>query len=203
MKGHRGRGIVCPEWHCETERLEARARPWSPHTSSGRCLPVSSQRGRCGSRRRGRCGRGPALLRAASRPLSTSRSTMCAFSVAARFPIARRSCAEVVDEYVAGAGRLDVGILGRTLQHEQGEDMAVGEAMRYLAELPWVRTRWHSTPNSSGLTSTRGVSRSRLTSPGRPRASRSSSTRRGTSCELRPPRARSSRARHGLRRPGR
>jgi Family of unknown function (DUF6544) len=29
-------------------------------------------------------------------------------------------------------------MLGRTLQREEGREMAVGEAMRYLAELPWV-----------------------------------------------------------------
>jgi hypothetical protein len=61
-----------------------------------------------------------------------------AFSWQARFPILPFFALKVVDEYVAGAGRLDVGILGRTLQHEQAEEMAVGEAMRYLAELPWV-----------------------------------------------------------------
>ena len=45
---------------------------------------------------------------------------------------------KVVDAYAEGEGTLDVRLLGRTMQRERGPEMAVGEAMRYLAELPLV-----------------------------------------------------------------
>ena len=61
-----------------------------------------------------------------------------AFAWRARFPIVPPFAINVTDSYADGDGRLVVRMLGRTLQREQGPDMAVGEAMRYLAELPWV-----------------------------------------------------------------
>jgi hypothetical protein len=61
-----------------------------------------------------------------------------AFAWRARFPIVPGLAIKVVDAYAAGAGSLDVRLLGRTLQREQGPETAVGEALRYLAELPWA-----------------------------------------------------------------
>jgi hypothetical protein len=61
-----------------------------------------------------------------------------AFAWRARFPIITPFALNVTDSYADGEGRLDVRMLGRTLEQEEGPEMAVGEAMRYLAELPWV-----------------------------------------------------------------
>lgn len=45
---------------------------------------------------------------------------------------------QVVDSYVGGAGDLEVRILGSiTVAKASGPETAVGEAMRFLAELPW------------------------------------------------------------------
>jgi hypothetical protein len=44
----------------------------------------------------------------------------------------------VADGVSDGRGTLAVRMLGRTLQHEEGAETSVGEAMRYLAELPWA-----------------------------------------------------------------
>jgi hypothetical protein len=61
-----------------------------------------------------------------------------AFSWQARFRILGPLALKVVDEYAAGEGSLRVRLLGRTLQHEHDRTVALGEAYRYLAELPWV-----------------------------------------------------------------
>jgi hypothetical protein len=61
-----------------------------------------------------------------------------AFSWRARFPILGPLALTVVDEFANGDGRLRVSLLGVPLQTENGPEAAVGEAMRYLAELPWV-----------------------------------------------------------------
>jgi hypothetical protein len=61
-----------------------------------------------------------------------------AFAWHARFPIFTPFAINVTDSYADGDGSLVVRLLGRTLQREQGPEMAIGEAMRYLAELPWV-----------------------------------------------------------------
>lgn len=61
-----------------------------------------------------------------------------AFAWRARFPIVWPFAIKVVDAYADGEGTLDVRLLGRTVQRERGPEMAVGEAMRYLAELPLV-----------------------------------------------------------------
>jgi hypothetical protein len=61
-----------------------------------------------------------------------------AFSWQARFRIFGPLALKVVDEYAAGEGSLRVRLLGRTLQHEHDRTVAIGEAYRYLAELPWV-----------------------------------------------------------------
>jgi Family of unknown function (DUF6544) len=61
-----------------------------------------------------------------------------AFSWHARFPIVGPLAVDVVDEYDAGAGKLDVRFLGLRVRRQRGRETAVGEALRYLAELPWA-----------------------------------------------------------------
>lgn len=61
-----------------------------------------------------------------------------AFSWRARFPIALRLALRVSDWYRAGDGALEVKLFGLPLRRTRGLDVARGEAMRYLAELPWA-----------------------------------------------------------------
>jgi hypothetical protein len=61
-----------------------------------------------------------------------------AFSWQARFPIAPLIALKVRDDYDEGEGSLTVRLLGRELQRQRGPEVSAGEAMRYLAELPWV-----------------------------------------------------------------
>jgi hypothetical protein len=61
-----------------------------------------------------------------------------AFAWRARFPIVPWVAINVFDGYADGAGRLEVKMLGRTIQREQGPEVRRGEALRYLAELPLV-----------------------------------------------------------------
>jgi hypothetical protein len=56
------------------------------------------------------------------------------FSWRARFPLGL----QVVDGYANGAGALEVRFLGLLLRRESGPELSEGEALRYLAELPWV-----------------------------------------------------------------
>ncbi len=57
-----------------------------------------------------------------------------AFSWRARFPLAIR----VFDGYSDGRGRLEARVLGVPVMRQTGPDVAAGEALRYLAELPLV-----------------------------------------------------------------
>lgn len=61
-----------------------------------------------------------------------------AFSWRARFSLAGPLAITVVDEYAHGAGRLEARVLGLPLQREEGPETVAGEALRYLAELPWA-----------------------------------------------------------------
>jgi hypothetical protein len=61
-----------------------------------------------------------------------------AFSWRARFPLAGPLALHVVDSYSDGAGELSVSLLGLPLQRERGRETTAGEALRYLAELPFV-----------------------------------------------------------------
>lgn len=61
-----------------------------------------------------------------------------AFSWQARFPLAGPLAIKVVDEYSHGEGRLVVRLLGYPINRQEGPEMATGEAIRYLAELPIV-----------------------------------------------------------------
>jgi hypothetical protein len=61
------------------------------------------------------------------------------FSWRARMRILPGVWVGVVDEYVGGVGRLDAKLWGRIgIAHAEGVETAKGEAMRYLAELPWA-----------------------------------------------------------------
>jgi hypothetical protein len=61
-----------------------------------------------------------------------------AFSWRARFPIVGRLALTVADECRDGYGRLRLSLLGVPLRTQSGHELAVGEAMRYLAELVWA-----------------------------------------------------------------
>jgi uncharacterized protein DUF6544 len=61
-----------------------------------------------------------------------------AFSWEARFRVAPLVSLSVRDGYVDGGGVLSVRALGLPVKTQSGHDVAVGEAHRYLAELPWA-----------------------------------------------------------------
>ena len=61
-----------------------------------------------------------------------------AFSWRARFPIIGPLAIRVVDEYAERDGKLEVRALGLPLKRQRGPQIVTGEALRYLAELPWV-----------------------------------------------------------------
>jgi hypothetical protein len=60
------------------------------------------------------------------------------FSWQARFPVAPLVKLRVEDWFRAGEGALVVRLFGLPLKRTQGAEVTRGEAMRYLAELPWV-----------------------------------------------------------------
>ena len=60
-----------------------------------------------------------------------------AFAWRARFPLGPFSL-RVVDDYDRGAGALTVSAFGVPLQRQRGPETTAGEALRYLAELPYV-----------------------------------------------------------------
>ena len=57
-----------------------------------------------------------------------------AISWRARFRLAIR----VVDGYSGGRGKLEARVLGVPVMRQSGSEVAAGEVLRYLAELPWV-----------------------------------------------------------------
>ena len=60
------------------------------------------------------------------------------FSWQARFPVAGPLALRIVDEYVDGEGRLEGRLLGVPVLRQAGPEAATAQALRYLAELPWV-----------------------------------------------------------------
>jgi hypothetical protein len=60
------------------------------------------------------------------------------FAWHARFPVLGPISLRVTDSYDAGTGALDVRLLGVPLQRNRGPELALAEAFRYLAEIPWV-----------------------------------------------------------------
>jgi hypothetical protein len=71
-----------------------------------------------------------------------------AFSWQARFPLFGPLAMKVVDGYADGDGELAVRLLGLPIQRQRGPETSIGEALRYLAELPWVP---HAIGHNSGL----------------------------------------------------
>ena len=61
------------------------------------------------------------------------------FAWEARFPVAPLISMKVIDRYARDHGSLRVHVLGIPVQRQSGPEVAVSEAYRYLAELPWVR----------------------------------------------------------------
>lgn len=61
-----------------------------------------------------------------------------AFSWKARFPLIGPVALRVSDSYDGSNGGLDVRLLGLPVQRKRGPEMAEGEVLRYLAEIPWV-----------------------------------------------------------------
>ncbi len=64
--------------------------------------------------------------------------TEVAFSWEARFSVAPVVSLKVTDGFSRGRGALRLRALGLPLQTQSGPDVDLGEAYRYLAELPWV-----------------------------------------------------------------
>ena len=62
-----------------------------------------------------------------------------AFSWQARFPLFGPLAMKVVEGYADGDGELVVRLLGLPIQRQRGHETSIGEALRYLAELAWVR----------------------------------------------------------------
>jgi hypothetical protein len=86
-----------------------------------------------------------------------------AFSWQARFPLVGSLAIKAVDDYADGEGKLEVRVLGLPLQRQRGRETAIGEALRYLAELPWApyaiannrELEWHQTDNARVEVATR------------------------------------------------
>jgi hypothetical protein len=55
----------------------------------------------------------------------------------ARFPLLPLIAMKVADEYANGDGHLVARLLGIPLMRKSGPETSIGEALRYLAELPW------------------------------------------------------------------
>lgn len=61
-----------------------------------------------------------------------------AFSWRARFPILGPLALRVLDGYGDARGMLELRVLGLPLKRQTGPEVTGGEALRYLAELPWA-----------------------------------------------------------------
>jgi hypothetical protein len=61
-----------------------------------------------------------------------------AFSWRARFPLLGPLALSVLDWYADGDGALEVRLLGLPVQRQRGPETVAGEALRYLAELPFA-----------------------------------------------------------------
>jgi len=61
-----------------------------------------------------------------------------AFSWRARFPVLPLVSMRVLDGYATGRGRLEARLFRVPVMRSSGPEMAEGEAIRYLSELPWV-----------------------------------------------------------------
>lgn len=61
-----------------------------------------------------------------------------AFSWQARFPVVGPLALRIVDDYADGEGKLEGRMLGVPVLRQAGPEAASAQALRYLAELPWV-----------------------------------------------------------------
>lgn len=61
-----------------------------------------------------------------------------AFSWQARFPVVGPLAIRIVDDYADGEGKLEGRMLGVPVLRQAGAEAATAQALRYLAELPWV-----------------------------------------------------------------
>lgn len=61
-----------------------------------------------------------------------------AFSWQARFPLVGPLAIRIVDDYADGEGKLEGRLLGVPVLRQAGPEAATAQALRYLAELPWV-----------------------------------------------------------------
>ena len=68
------------------------------------------------------------------------------FAWRARFPLLGPLGLEVTDAFADGDGALEVRIGGVRVQHQRGSETARGEALRYLAELPWAPFAMRANP---------------------------------------------------------
>jgi len=87
--------------------------------------------------------RGQMWLKPGARPMAFTAVQLLAvdrvaFSWKASFPLLGPLALRVVDEYDTGAGALTVSLFGLPLQRQRGHETTRGEALRYLAELPFV-----------------------------------------------------------------
>lgn len=69
-----------------------------------------------------------------------------AFSWRARFSVAGPIAFSVVDGYDKGHGLLELRVFGVRVQRREGPHLALGEGLRYLAELPWAPHALYSNP---------------------------------------------------------
>jgi hypothetical protein len=87
--------------------------------------------------------RGEMWPRPGGRPLAFTATQLIAvdrvaFSWRARAAVAGPLSIAVVDEYADGTGALTVRLLGLPVQRARGPETGAGEALRYLAELPFA-----------------------------------------------------------------
>jgi hypothetical protein len=85
---------------------------------------------------------GSMWMRPGSRPVAFTATEhfetgRMAFAWRARFRLLRISL-DVVDAYEDGHGLLELRIAGLRIRRQRGAELALGESLRYLAELPWV-----------------------------------------------------------------
>lgn len=98
-----------------------------------------------------------------------------AFTWQARFPLVGRWLMKIVDAYADSWGELAVRFLGLPIQGQLGHETTIGEALRYLAELPACPMRWRTPASFSGASSTSEASELRSRSR-RTRSARGSVT---------------------------
>jgi hypothetical protein len=118
----------------EAERLPARLRAFLARSlPPGRRLP-----GRVRVTQEGEMIRRPGARPLRFEAVEEFAVAETAFAWRARFGLAGPLAVTVTDELAAGVGALRVRLLGLPVQSQEGPELAVGQAMRYLAELPWA-----------------------------------------------------------------